>query len=223
MGQGQFLPLGADRRIKEGGEKTACVQRVALTRPRSIKIDLSEKLPAFRSGLAESGVWGEAPATPSGDIQAFDFRMQRTALTLDVEQPEVYGPAAREAVQYHREENARHAQVRAAVRQALLEELVSASPSTTRRHPMADAVRSSGHLFGTPLLSVLTLGMRLLSLNRGESPWVVCNKCNSFPLDMDFSLYYGRRMKAYLNAAEIAKLLQLDRATVTRDGRKKGS
>src|SRR5205807_1848234 len=59
----------------------------------------------------------------SGDIQAFDYRMQKTALTLDVEQPEVYKQAFRDAVQYHREENARHEQVRAEVRQALLEEL----------------------------------------------------------------------------------------------------
>src|SRR5690349_19212597 len=41
--------------------KTACVERVALTRHESIKIDTSEKRPAFRSGLAESGAWGEAP------------------------------------------------------------------------------------------------------------------------------------------------------------------
>ena len=37
-----------------------------------------------------------------------------------------------------------------------------------------------------------------------------------FPIDIDFSLYYGRGMKAYLNAAEIAKLLNVNRATVTR-------
>ena len=36
------------------------------------------------------------------------------------------------------------------------------------------------------------------------------------PLDMQAEITYVRHMKAYLNASEIAKLLNVDRATVTR-------
>lgn len=44
----------------------------------------------------------------------------------------------------------------------------------------------------------------------------LCNTCNSFPLDNYLQSLYGTSMKAYLNAAEVAKLLNVDRATVSR-------
>jgi len=73
------------------------------------------------------------------------------------------------------------------------------------------------HAVGSALPYSLVLALGLLLLSRTvRIPWVRCNKCNSFPLDRDFPLYYGRGMKVYLNAAEIAKLLNVNRATVTR-------
>src|SRR5437764_370076 len=39
---------------------------------------------------------------------------------------------------------------------------------------------------------------------------------NSFPLDNGLQSYYCGCMRVYLNASEIAKLLNVDRATVTR-------
>ena len=43
-----------------------------------------------------------------------------------------------------------------------------------------------------------------------------CNRCNKMPLDNQLQSFYGRTMKAYLNASEVAKLLNVDRATVSR-------
>lgn len=45
---------------------------------------------------------------------------------------------------------------------------------------------------------------------------LVCNRCNKFPLDNELQSFYGKDMKAYLNASEVAKLLNVDRATITR-------
>ena len=45
------------------------------------------------------------------------------------------------------------------------------------------------------------------------------NKCNTFPLDNVFINHYcivSLFMKAHLNASEVAKLLNVDRATVSR-------
>jgi excisionase family DNA binding protein len=45
-------------------------------------------------------------------------------------------------------------------------------------------------------------------------------------LDSLFTVVYSREMKAFLNASEVAKLLKVDRATVTRwaqDGKLKGA
>ena len=42
-----------------------------------------------------------------------------------------------------------------------------------------------------------------------------CNRCNK-PLTCDRAILYRENMKPYLNAAEVARLLDIDRATVTR-------
>jgi excisionase family DNA binding protein len=47
-----------------------------------------------------------------------------------------------------------------------------------------------------------------------------------FPLDIRLQVVYCGVMKSYLNASEVAKLLKVDRATVTRwaqDGKLKGA
>ncbi|MBO0782968.1 MAG: helix-turn-helix domain-containing protein [Ktedonobacteraceae bacterium] len=46
-----------------------------------------------------------------------------------------------------------------------------------------------------------------------------CNRCNSWLLTTDFAIVYSNNsliMKQYLNASEVAKLLRVDRATVSR-------
>ncbi len=45
---------------------------------------------------------------------------------------------------------------------------------------------------------------------------VLCNRCNKMALDNLLLSFYGRDMRVYLNASEVAKLLNVDRATVTR-------
>jgi excisionase family DNA binding protein len=47
-----------------------------------------------------------------------------------------------------------------------------------------------------------------------------------YPLDIQLKVVYCGVMKSYLNASEVAKLLKVDRATVTRwaqDGKLKGA
>ena len=43
-----------------------------------------------------------------------------------------------------------------------------------------------------------------------------CNKCNKIPLDKRAEIIYGGEVKAFLNASEAARILQVDRATITR-------
>lgn len=80
--------------------------------------------------------------------------------------------------------------------------------------PQGDGYRGS---FSLPeSMARASWASSLATLPHYPTPNDVCNKCNSFPLDRNFLLYYGRVMNAYLNASEVAKLLKVDRATVTR-------
>ncbi len=43
-----------------------------------------------------------------------------------------------------------------------------------------------------------------------------CNKCNKMLLDKQVEIIYVEYVKAFLNASEAARILQVDRATITR-------
>ncbi len=44
----------------------------------------------------------------------------------------------------------------------------------------------------------------------------LCNKCNKLLLDNQAEIIYVGEVKAFLNASEAARILQVDRATITR-------
>ena len=65
--------------------------------------------------------------------------------------------------------------------------------------------------------SLFPAQMFLLAIRLVQAfPIFQCNRCNSFLLDKQLQSFYCGCMKAYLNASEVARLVNVDRATVTR-------
>ena len=84
----------------------------------------------------------------------------------------------------------------------------------------ADGNRVKGTVSGTTTVYIACIATqsrcRLDFSCKPKTRLLPCNRCNKLPLDNRLATSYHEEVKSYLNASEVARLLNVDRATVSR-------